>query len=214
MIHFTKSGIILMAVMITFISCTNVAFQQYYDGPKGINLKKGICIVNDIVAPIQKDEKAKLTAIVMKYLREMNNDSIINIALLRLPTVNGIVIPDGNASGFLDSLQKDSSYYYLFNVIVNARGNQTNDLYVKKVDFQDSDESEDYLDNKVSVEIIVIDIRANRQIYKQEIIASEMIDKDDLSDDDKSDFVFTRSSENVMKNALVKGLKDLKKHSK
>ena len=206
-------GISLYIFLFSFISCTNVAFQQSHEGPRGINFAKGACVVNEISSPYAKDENVKLNSIIMEYLHQMS-DSVKLIESVRSSTPNGDKIPKGITNGLIDSLRKYTSYVYLLNVSFNPKGESSDNIYVNQSDFVDNQDSKVYLDNQVSVRITVVDILENKEIYKQEITATEMVDTENSLEKDESNVLFTRSSLNVAKNALIMGLRDIKKHSK
>jgi hypothetical protein len=212
--HSLNSTTQLVLFVISLTSCTNVSFKQDYDGPKGIDFTKGACVVNDVKAPVSKDENDKLTAMILDYLHEMNRDSVVHIKSLRSRPANRGKIPSDLSSGLIDSLRKYTSYYYLFHVTVDTQGDPSNDIYVNRSEFQDNADSKAYLNNQAVVKITVFDIHANTQLYEQEIIATEMIDTENSLEDDESRVLFTRSSVNVMKNALTRGLRDFRRHSK
>ena len=205
--------ILLTFFFVSVTSCTNVAFVQSYDGPRGVDFSKGTCVVNEISGPFSKEANLKLTSIVMENLRE-TGVSLTPIESLRSSTPDGSKIPKDISSGLIDSLGKYTRHYYLFTVNFGPMGKGSNKIYVKRTDFEDNIPGEASLDNEVSVEIIMFDIQSNKQIYKQEVTATEIVETNELSEKAESNVLITRSVENVAKNALVKGLKDLKKRSK
>ena len=168
--------------------------------------------MNDISSPYSKEENVKLTSIVIENLRQMS-DSVKLMESLR-GSISGNKIPKGVTNGLIDSLKKYTSYVYLLNVTFSPAGKSSNDIYVNRTDYQDDQDSKGSLDNQVTVLITVVDIPANKQIYKQEIIASEMVDTENSLEKDESNILFTRSALNIAKNGLALGLRDLKKHSK
>lgn len=214
LIRKTSLEIICIALLLfSFASCTNVAFEQSHEGLRGINFTKGACIVDDLSSPYSKDENEKLTSIIIENLQQMS-DSVSIIESVRISTPNSEKIPKAMPIVLIDSLRKYTSYLYLMNVSFNIKGQSSNDIYVNRSDFEDNQDSKAYLDNQVTVFITIFNIRENKQIYKQKIKAYEMIDSENSLKEDESKVLFTRSSLNVAKNALLRGLRDLKKHSK
>ena len=213
LIQKTSLEIICIALLLfSFASCTNVAFEQSHGGLRGIDFTKGACVVDDMLSPYSKDENAKLTSIVIENLQQMS-DSVRVIDSVRISTPNGEKIPKAMTNVLIDSLRKYTSYVYLLNVSFNIKGQTSNDIYVNRSDFEDNQDSKAYLDNQVTVFITIFNIHENKQIYKQKIKAYEMIDSENSLKKDESKVLFTRSSLNVAENALLRGLRDLKKHS-
>lgn len=214
LIQKTSLEIICIALLLfSFASCTNVAFEQSHEGLRGINFTKGACIVDDLLSPYSKDENVELTSIIIENLQQMS-DSVRVIESVRNSAPNGEKIPRAMTNVLIDSLRKYTSYVYLLKVSFNIKGQSSNDIYVNRSDFEDNQDSKAYLDNQVTVFITIFNIRENKQIYIQKIKAYEMIDSENSLKEDESMVLFTRSSLNVAKNALLRGLRDLKKHSK
>lgn len=209
----TRSSVVLAALTaVAITSCTNVAFVQTHEGSRGIDFTKGTCVVNDSLTPYTKDETIKLTSIAMEKLHDMS-DSVVLIKSVRSKESIGHKISIDLTTGLVDSLKKYTSYVYLLNIDIQASGS-SDDLYVERTSFADDEDSKAYLNNEAIVTIVVFDIQKNTQLYKQEITASEMVDTESSLKDDESKVLFTRSTENIAKNGLVRGLRDLKKHSK
>lgn len=205
-----KTAIILLVMLLIVASCTNVQFEQVNSGPKGVNFTKGPCLVNDISAPLSEEGKKKFTALTIQYIQEMGNDSVISMQTFRSSQSRFKNFRSPVSSEMIDSLRTYTHFHYLVDVISETDGSGSNDITVKPADFQEDIEGKEYLDHQVSVTIVVFDIETNKLLYKQKTTAKEFVDTEDNS----SDFMFTRSNENVFKNALTRGLKDLRKHSK
>ena len=166
-------------------SCTNISFRQYYNGPKGLDFSTGICLVKEINAPISAESNGKLTVVLLEYVNEICGDSFVYLGSFN--------------SDSIETVQNDSSASYILSVEAIVSIPESSGLALGSWDTF----------NEVSVQIKVFETRTGRRVYYQKIIASEF-----KPEANETGLTFTRSSDNVIKNAMVRGLKDLRKHSR
>jgi hypothetical protein len=70
---------------------------------------------------------------------------------------------------------------------------------------------EQELQNEGMVKIKVFDLSLQKQVYYQEITGFEEWPMKDEMEEIPSRYAFTRSSENILRKALKRGLRDMKK---
>jgi hypothetical protein len=187
---------IVFMIHMVFMSCTNVSFQPMYSNPKGIDLSTGNCLVNELDAPVSKESNTELTAIMMKSLNEICGGTVSSVNAV---TASGFTerIPYDGDSALLARLGGANQYRYFISVRAKTGSEST------PGDGLVSPETND----QVILNINVYDIQESRMAYKQKVQATEFQEKE-------TGFTFYRSTENLIKNAMVSGLKDLKRSSK
>jgi hypothetical protein len=169
------------------IDRTKVALSRGYDHPQLIDVSTGNCLVNDIEGDLTTREKAKLTNLMAKQLEDIFGESVVYLTTMPASRFQG-KIPYEISAEQLDTLRKTTTYTYLLNVRV-----------VKPVKAS--------FDESVNVDLVIFDLDTRNIIYEQRVKAEE------YRPENNSNFVFWlgHSDYNLMKNALLDALKDLKK---
>lgn len=155
-----------------------------------VDVTIGKCLVNTLQGDITEDSEVRFADLMLKHLREVFPDSVVYIKSAtnmqyREP------IPFEISDGLLKELRKTTTYTYLFNVRAIEWNSESS-----------------Y--SQMQVDIVVFDLDTGNAIYSQQVVASEY----EPESSSNNTFVFDRSSDNLIKNALQSGLRDFKRGAK
>ncbi len=195
---------LVLLILISLSSCTNIFFYNNLDSGRGLDFTYGTWLLNEVESEGEGKSNENFNSALSDGLNKMGIKSISYIASLRNIKNLPAKIPFSPDLEMLKSLRDSSGCDYLINVRTSSLKAGSGGIAFSEQD----------LENQAGVEIIVFDINLGKKIYYQEIIATEMWPVNDEMEESPSRFSFTRSSENLLKNALKRSLREMKKHSK
>lgn len=195
---------LLLFTLFSLSSCTNILFDNKLDSGRELDFTYGTWLLNEVEIEGEGKTNENLNSALRDGLNKMGIESISYISSVRNIKNLPAKVPFSPEPLMLDSLKNSSGYDYLINVRTSSSESGSGGIAF----------GEQELENQAAVEIIVFDLNLGRKIYYQEIIATEVWPMNDEMEETPSRFSFTRSSENMLKNALKRSLKELKKHSK
>jgi hypothetical protein len=200
----TKFLPLVLFTLFSLLSCTNILFDNKLDSGSGLDFTYGTWLLNEVEIEGEGKPNENLNSVLSDGLNKMGIESIYYISSVRNIKNLPAEVPFSPDQLMLDSLKNSSGCDYLINVRTSSSESGSGGIAFGEQEFQ----------NQAVVEIIVFDLNLGRKIHYQEIIATEVWPMNDEMEGTSSRFSFTRSSENLLKNALKRSLKELKKHSR
>ena len=187
-LHFSSYYALLLLALCSCTGCdidrTQLEINKANPQVQLVDLTTGKCLVNEIEAEVSARHKHQLMSLLSKHLEDIIKDSVVHLNSA-LSHFKG-KIPFDIGPELLDTLRRTTSYTYLLSVRALKMGNY---------------------DDRVGVDMIIYDLDTRNIIYNQSVVANEFQPEDDAG----FTFYFGRSNYNLVKNALLSALRDLKK---
>lgn len=196
--------LILLISITPLSSCTNILFKDTLDSGQGLDFTYGAWLLNEIESVSSGEQNENFNPRLRDGLQKMGIRSITYIDSVRIFGNLPKEIPFYTNPEILKSIKDVSAYDYLINVKINTFNNESGGIAFGEQDLQ----------NQTGIEIIVFDLNLEKKIYYEEMLAIETWPTHDPMENIPNKFSFTRSSNNLVKVAMRRILRDLKKNSK
>jgi hypothetical protein len=199
--------LICFSIFFSLSSC-KTTFSIYKDPQKpNPPVLEGSCLVNHIYSDftLKKEDQlidaamkqfAKIEGVGFRYIKKIKTDSLFSV------TIDYVPQPD-----IMDLLFRELNFKYLINMRVDANRYKNGGFGWGPLSYD--------LDHQVAVDITVYETETSRLIYRQEIILTEewLYNSEGL-DEKPQKFLFTYSTEGLLKKAVKKCAADLKRGAK
>ena len=180
-----------------FHSCAVPKYMHVYESGKGLDLRSGQWLINNVQADsyIENSVKEKI----YQGFMEMGVDSIQRVDEVDFMYITPDHFNFNLSAETLSLLQKTTEYDYIISVDVLKIKNELSGIMISSPDRESSSIAE--------VTITVHDINRLKKIYHQRIIGTVTIEEND------DDTVLAKSATGLIYGAINKGLKEIKKYS-
>ncbi len=190
---------ISISIMLVISSCAFPHYQHSYESTKGLDLRNGKWLINNIETDLPYYSKEHLTKNLIKKFEKIVGDSVVYIDSISLKYILPSQMKFELSSETLMSLKNTTDFDYVLNVRGDIIRDELGSVIINPYYSDETNESEVYID--------VYEVSSGQRIYSQRIVASVSMNENNEK------VQFSKSASALVFSALKKGLKKVKKYS-